>query len=1471
MDTSEVREIILRVNGEDAQKKIDSLRRLIADANAGKRRLEEAHAGGETWSDKDRRAMTRYIKEINTAEKALRRMGAGGDEVKRTLDDLSGKSVKELRRSLKSLQNTLESGGVSRNSREWSTLTEAVRRTRQEIEKVKTEQKAAIDLSGGLREWGNRWVGLTTTIGNALSAISGVRRVAEEAVQAYADMAEAQSQVTKYTGMTADEVRALNEDFKRMDTRTSREQLNALAGDAGRLGIQSRQDVLAFVEAADMINVALGEDLGEDAVKNIGKLAQLFGDDREMGLKGAMLATGSVINELAQSSSAAEGYIVEFSGRLAAAASTAGMTQAQVMALASVMDQAMINAEEGSTALSGLIKKLYRDPAAMARAAGLDVKRFTQLVRTDANAALLEFAAAVGKMGGMESIAPMLADLKISGSGVSKVLMTLAQNTQKVTDTQRQAAEAFADGTSVQREFEVQNNTVQAGLDKQRKRLADLRVELGERLMPLVEGGISLLNGTVAALRAVAGHVAAHIGLYAQLAVLITAYAAGVGLAALRERGYLSAKLLTVAAERAHMVLVRGQIALSALWSAATLLLTGHVKRAAAAWRLFSATMKASPWGLALAAIAAVGLAIYNLCTRTRQLTDAEKQRAAAARDRQAIEQQANAAVADQIARIRLLDAVMRDNNRSMNDRRAAAEELNRIIPEYNAQIDASTGKVKANTDALNKYIEALKQEAIVKATQDRLTDLASQELNNTESLNRRKGAVKKRKDRLSLLRSEAPQGLIDYIAAGGLKSHGDNRKKVQEKFGLNSTEYNNYWRRYHALLDDIKEAEGWVDEQQKVVDGIQARSQDLINTAKGMGAFKTEIVKKNNKEDKGNENNNKGTGYTPVDDDKDSKRKAEARRRAKVVEDRERKEKAEAAAQFAAGEIKTWEDYQTRLLEIEEKSVSDRRKLWSAGDTELLDLDRELSEARQKTAEGRAAWSLKQIDAETEAEKRLEELRYLRGETTGAEHQAALDRIALDGLRRRRDYLRKYSGKPEDIQAAEEALAAEETRQATERERTRLEAIKSLKEQYLKLSAEEQYRRELDALDALYPEALRKTEEYLRLRRALEEKYRGTDGTGGEIGEERRRKAQEALALARKIARGGRDDEDGDRRTSAGDGWGGAFAGVVQSVSAIRQAEETYARLRELREQDRISVEQYNDACAELDKGRFDRLQAVAQAAYAAVTAVMQSASQLMQASASLEEAKVTRRYDAEIKKAGENTARGKKLEEQKQKELAKIKSKYNKKAMAVELAQAVASTAMNALMAYGAVLQPHQPWTVPLAIAAAAAATAAGMMQVAAIKKQHEAQAAGYYEGGFTGGTDYRREAGVVHQGEFVANHAAVRNPAVLPVLRLIDHAQRTNTVASLTAEDVSRAVSAPQTAARAATLTADAASASGPVRPEVRVEVVDTAQPRTAEAIERLAQRLEEGIESYVVLDGPDGLHRKYERYRRLLARK
>ena len=159
-----------------------------------------------------------------------------------------------------------------------------------------------------------------------------------------------------------------------------------------------------------------------------------------------------------------------------------------------------------------------------------------------------------------------------------------------------------------------------------------------------------------------------------------------------------------------------------------------------------------------------------------------------------------------------------------------------------------------------------------------------------------------------------------------------------------------------------------------------------------------------------------------------------------------------------------------------------------------------------------------------------------------------------------------------------------------------------------------------------------------------------------------------------------------------------------------------------------------------------------------------------------------------------------------------------------------------------------------------AAAAAAAFGAVQIATIVKQHEAQEAGYYEGGFTSGTRYRRRAGVVHEGEFVANHHAVQNPAVLPVLRLLDHAQRHNTVASLTAADVSRAIAAAPTAA---------APAQAPGSPTV--QVVPTEAPATLAALRALTAVLEDGISATVAIDGHDGVAHQLRKYNSLNQRK
>ena len=195
----------------------------------------------------------------------------------------------------------------------------------------------------------------------------------------------------------------------------------------------------------------------------------------------------------------------------------------------------------------------------------------------------------------------------------------------------------------------------------------------------------------------------------------------------------------------------------------------------------------------------------------------------------------------------------------------------------------------------------------------------------------------------------------------------------------------------------------------------------------------------------------------------------------------------------------------------------------------------------------------------------------------------------------------------------------------------------------------------------------------------------------------------------------------------------------------------------------------------------------------------------------------------------------------------------------MVIQMAQAVAQTAINAISAYGAALQIG-PAGLTLAPIAAAMAIAAGMLQIAALKKQHEAQAAGYYEGGFTGGKRYLKEAGVVHEGEFVANHQAVNNPNVLPFLNFLDQAQRNNTVGSLTAADVSRSMGA---------------GTAQIVAPVVNVqnynEELSGTLADTRDVLDRLALQLELGIGVDVPIDGENGVYRRLRRFLKLTNNK
>lgn len=328
----------IKIDNSDAKQK-------LAETSAEVRKLEQELKDLEATDKK------------NTEE--YKKAKARLDELNKSYNDLrkeaglNAMTYDELRKSAKSLKRQLDK--TVPDTAEWKELHADLQITRARMKELSGQANETRFSIAKLADGFNRYGTMAAT---AVASLTGLTLTMRKCVDDYAEMEEAESQVVKYTGLSKEAVKELNEEFKNMDTRTPRTRLNELAGDAGKLGISTKEGVLEFVEAANMINVALGEDLGKDAITQIGKLADMFGEG-DRSLKENMLAVGSAVNSVAQNSAASEPYLVEFTARMGGVGKQAKLAVTDIMGYASALDQNMLRSEMASTALQGLILKLY--------------------------------------------------------------------------------------------------------------------------------------------------------------------------------------------------------------------------------------------------------------------------------------------------------------------------------------------------------------------------------------------------------------------------------------------------------------------------------------------------------------------------------------------------------------------------------------------------------------------------------------------------------------------------------------------------------------------------------------------------------------------------------------------------------------------------------------------------------------------------------------------------------------------------------------------------------------------------------------------------------------------------------------------------------------------------------------------------------------------------------------------------------
>lgn len=1032
----------------------------------------------------------------NKSEKRGIELYIDGEKVTATLNGIRS----EIRKQTKELNAmTVGTEAYNRQAEKIRNLKGILREHTEALRDVRTETTQNVSMVGmftgklgGFLNAFNQWFNSINTL---VQALGGLTTTARRSVADYAAMQEAEAQVVKYTGLAKDEVKELNEELKRMDTRTTRDKLNALAGDAGRLGITAQDAVLEFVDAGDKINVALGEDLGEDAVQNIGKLAQMFGESDRMGLRAAMLATGSAINEVAQNSSSAEAYLVDFTARVAGAAHQAGLSQADIIGFASVMDENMLRNETSATAFQNIIMKMFTDTDKFARIAGVGVKEFSETLRTDANAALLQFMEGLSKQGGLSALAPIFGDLQTEGAGVSSILSVMAGKVDDIRERQELANKAYEDGTSIINEFNVQNNTVQAGLDKAKKKFAEVSIELGERLEPIAGKMISTSGSAVRILNILIDVLtrnlttitagAAAITLYtvrlkaahAAHAVLNTITKAATviklayGAAQARVNGFTVTNITLMrhlsTEMKGHTVLMTAVRAATTLWAAAVNLLNGRIDLAGKAFRNFTAIIAKNPFGLIAVAVTAATVAITRYIDKQRQATDVD------AKVRK-VKEEANKTYAEEAAQLKVLHEQVKNNNLKIDERRKALEKLHEKVPGYLGELTEEGKLIHDNTDALKAYLAERKKEIIYTAYKDKWAE-----------------SVRKEQDAL------------------------DEQEKYQKRLDKAIKDTEDYYKKYPSG--------GYNAAGQGAIDMLKSKLKDAQKTyekaQEEREAFETKMntagksLKPSSTSTTPNVDNNDGGGYTPAETETETEKQKRIKAALATIEADHYAKLAELKKQYLTDSEMTEQDYAARAEQLEQQKLQKMMTVAGLEPKQREEINNKIIDYKMKLVSQLKAMDIELADAEEAArakelakiEKHYQEQLSLLKKAlaeqliTQEEYQAKIDALntATEGQRKKvaeaqaSDRLKKAEdGWKDQLMQLRQARMDEELTDAEYAQRMR-EARQAWIEQQLQdeqLSAEDRLRLQREAEDLRMQQQAELNEKEMEQKKALQD-----------------------------------------------------------------------------------------------------------------------------------------------------------------------------------------------------------------------------------------------------------------------------------------------------------------------------------------------------------------------------------------------
>lgn len=796
--------ILLTMDGKQAEKwleilakKSETLRDDIRSLN--KQRITIGLTGEEA------KKFDALKKEYRDTHRQTRELAKQLADVSGVINKLSTTPIKAIKDAIKAVTAQMER--LDRGTEKYAQRQKQLKVLREELDRINVSGKKNIDMFDRIGATMKRLASYVLVYAGFNELTRGLRSLTEINARLSDQMAD----IEKTTGIYGKSLQELGSDIRSIDTRTSVEELNKLAYTAGKLGITGKENVLGFVKAANQINVALGEDLGEDAIKNIAKLNDVLGITKQLGVERSLLATGSAINELGQNSTASEGYLVDFAQRLGGVAAQAGITVQQILALASASDQMGQNVEVSATALNKVITTLLSKTSQVAKAIGVTTDELKDaLSRSTWEGLMLVFDKLAGK-GGLAAIAPLMGDLGSDGARLNAVISALASNTDKMNDALVLSNKAFAEATSLTAETMKKEESLMGIWDRSVKKLQqyfqtspitnhlkDIAVyvyrvtsdfdEMGNR----IGGVVNILATFVQWLIKLGVFLVKNIDIIASLSAGFIAFkvatiSTGIAVKALAAITSAYNAILSLWTKRMELAK-----AATLLYNAAVALAQGNIIRARAAMVLFNRVLSANPFVLAATALASVGAAIYTIYRRSTE----------AARQMATFRKEMNQSIASEQAEAQYLFNVAKQAAQGTDERRRAIEEINTKYKDYLPNLLTETSSTSDLSEALKRVNEGLKNNIAMKMKQADVesllrTGLTSQ-LNLIDQL-RNESSNTDTMDQRMIDRANELISTYSDMGASATKTFLTVQSALMNEFGESAKQSSKYW----AIMND--------------------------------------------------------------------------------------------------------------------------------------------------------------------------------------------------------------------------------------------------------------------------------------------------------------------------------------------------------------------------------------------------------------------------------------------------------------------------------------------------------------------------------------------------------------------------------------------------------------------------------------------------------------------------------------------